>query len=438
MFNLRISLVGGAAILLAATVQAENWPQWRGPAFNGSTPEKNLPAQWSKSNNVAWSAALPGPSAATPVIWGDHVFVSSTDLQNQSLVAMAFNRKTGALLWSHKVSDGFRRDDRSNYASPSPATDGQRVVFFYGNGAMAAFDFTGRKLWERNIQKDYGTFAFLWTFSSSPLLFQNRLYLQVLQRDVPVDGRGRTDGPNESYLLALNPATGQTLWRHVRHSDAVAESREAFSTPIPNLSSPQQEILIVGGDCITGHDAATGRELWRWGTWNPTRIGHWRLVPSPVAGKGVALACAPKASPVFAVKTGGSGILPESFVAWKSDPSSGVTSDVPTPLFYMDDFFILSDLKKTLARVEPATGKIKWSIKTPGNAKYEASPTGADGRIFLMNFKGDVVIVDAQRGEVLQNIQMGDPGDDQIRSTIAVSQGQLFIRTNRRLYCVGQ
>jgi len=438
MFNLRISLVGGAAILLAATVQAENWPQWRGPAFNGSTPEKNLPAQWSKSNNVAWSAALPGPSAATPVIWGDHVFVSSTDLQNQSLVAMAFNRKTGALLWSHKVSDGFRRDDRSNYASPSPATDGQRVVFFYGNGAMAAFDFTGRKLWERNIQKDYGTFAFLWTFSSSPLLFQNRLYLQVLQRDVPVDGRGRTDGPNESYLLALNPATGQTLWRHVRHSDAVAESREAFSTPIPNLSSPQQEILIVGGDCITGHDAATGRELWRWGTWNPTRIGHWRLVPSPVAGKGVALACAPKASPVFAVKTGGSGILPESFVAWKSDPSSGVTSDVPTPLFYMDDFFILSDLKKTLARVEPATGKIKWSIKTPGNAKYEASPTGADGRIFLMNFKGDVVIADAQRGEVLQNIQMGDPGDDQIRSTIAVSQGQLFIRTNRRLYCVGQ
>jgi outer membrane protein assembly factor BamB len=194
----------------------------------------------------------------------------------------------------------------------------------------------------------------------------------------------------------------------------------------------------VGGDCITGHDAATGRELWRWGTWNPTRIGHWRLVPSPVAGKGVALACAPKASPVFAVKTGGSGILPESFVAWKSDPSSGVTSDVPTPLFYMDDFFILSDLKKTLARVEPATGKIKWSIKTPGNAKYEASPTGADGRIFLMNFKGDVVIADAQRGEVLQNIQMGDPGDDQIRSTIAVSQGQLFIRTNRRLYCVGQ
>jgi len=438
MFNLRISLVGGAAILLAATVQAENWPQWRGPAFNGSTPEKNLPAQWSKSNNVAWSAALPGPSAATPVIWGDHVFVSSTDLQNQSLVAMAFNRKTGALLWSHKVSDGFRRDDRSNYASPSPATDGQRVIFFYGNGAMAAFDFTGRKLWERNIQKDYGTFAFLWTFSSSPLLFQNRLYLQVLQRDVPVDGRGRTDGPNESYLLALNPATGQTLWRQVRHSDAVAESREAFSTPIPNLSSPQQEILIVGGDCITGHDAATGRELWRWGTWNPTRIGHWRLVPSPVAGKGVALACAPKASPVFAVKTGGSGILPESFVAWKSDPSSGVTSDVPTPLFYMDDFFILSDLKKTLARVEPATGKIKWSIKTPGNAKYEASPTGADGRIFLMNFKGDVVIADAQRGEVLQNIQMGDPGDDQIRSTIAVSQGQLFIRTNRRLYCVGQ
>lgn len=425
-------------VSLAMGAKAENWPQWRGPLFNGSSPEQNLPSAWSKTENIAWTAPLPGSGAATPVIWNDHVFISSTDPQNGAVVAMAFDRKSGRKLWQHKVSDGIQRDRRSNFAAPSPVTDGQRVIFFYSNGDLVAFDFSGKELWSRNIQKDYGAFAFLWTFSSSPLLFEDKLYLQVLQRDVPVDGRGRRDGPNDSYLLAMDPATGKTLWRHVRPSDAVAESREAFTTPIPYTYKGRTELLIVGGDCLTGHDPKTGREFWRWGTWNPTRIGHWRLVPSPVAGAGIVLACAPKGSPVYAVQAGGSGVLPDSAVVWTSRDSREVSSDVPTPLFYLGDFFVLSDLRKTLTRVEARTGRIKWTLETPGRSKYEASPTGADGKIYLMNFAGDVSVVDAERGKVLETIPMGEPGDDATRSTIAVSQGQLFIRTNEKLYCVGR
>jgi hypothetical protein len=220
-------------LVLAPSAWAENWPQWRGPVFNGSSPETNLPSAWSKTDGVVWSAALPGPSAATPAVWGDRVFLSSTDLQNRSLVALCLDRLTGNIVWQHKISDGLRRDDRSTYSAPSPVTDGQRVFFFYSNGELAAFDFAGLKLWSRNLQTDYGAFAFLWTFSSTPVLFQDRLYLQVLQRDVPAGGRGRTDGPNDSYLLAMDPATGKTLWRVVRPSEAVAESREAFTTPVP-------------------------------------------------------------------------------------------------------------------------------------------------------------------------------------------------------------
>lgn len=424
--------------LFSFVAAAANWPQWRGPNFDGSSPEKNLPVKWSNTENVAWTLALPGVSAATPVIWENHVFVSSTDRATRSVWAICAHRKTGAVMWKHKVADGDRKDDRSTFASPSPATDGQRVIFFYGNGELVAFDFAGKKLWGRNIQKDEGDFAFLWTFSTSPLLYDGKLYMQVLQRNVPVQGRGRKDGPIESYLLAIDPVTGKTLWRHVRPSDAEAESLEAFSSPIPFEHGGRKEILVAGGDCVSGHDPSNGKEFWRWGTWNPQRIGHWRLVPSPVAGGGVVLACAPKGSPIYAIAAGAKGNLSDGDFAWKGDPQQGITSDVPTPLFYDGDFFIWSDVKKSVSRVEAKTGQVKWTVKTPGSSKYEASPAGADGKVYGMNFKGDVVVVDAAKGEILSTIPMGEDGDDSTRSSIAIAGGQLFIRTNSKLFCVGK
>ena len=426
-------------LLGTQVANAENWGQWRGPFFNGSTTEKNLPAEFSKTENIAWTVEMPGPAASTPVVWGDRVYISTTDSAAQSLLAMCIDRRSGKALWQHKVADGMRRDDRSNFASPSPATDGTQVFFFYGNGELAAFNCAdGRKLWARNLQKDYGDFAFQWTFSTSPLLYDGKLYMQVLQRNVPVGGRGFKDKPNESYLLALNPADGKELWRVVRPSEAVAESLEAFSTPVPFEHGGRKEILIAGGDCLTGHDPATGKELWRWGTWNPNKIGHWRLVPSPAAGAGIILGCAPKGDPIYAVKAGANGALQQDDIAWKSEKQSKISSDVPTPLFYDGDFFVLSDVRRGLSRVEPGTGKVKWSLDTPGRIKHEASPSGADGKIYIMNFAGDVTIVDANKGEVLRTIPMGDQGDDMTRSSIVIAQGQLLIRTNKRLYCVGK
>lgn len=415
---------------------AGHWPQWRGPEFNGSSPEKGLPSEWTKEEAV-WSVAMPGPSAATPIIWGDLVFLSTPDNATRSLHALCLDRKTGKILWDKTVGEGLiRRDDRSNFAAPSPVADADKVIFFYSNGTMVAFDHQGRELWRRDITQDYGDFAFLWTFSSSPMLHDGKLYLQVLQRDVPVNGRGRRDGPNESYLLALDPASGKTLWRQTRPSEAVAESREAFSSPIPFEYEGRREILIAGGDCLTGHDPKNGRELWRWGTWNPRKIGHWRLVPSPVTGDGVILVCAPKGSPIYAIKAGGQGVLDDSAIAWRTDQQRDVSSDVPTPLFYEGDFFVLSDVRKNLSRVDPDHGKVKWTLELPG-PKLEASPTGADGKIYLMNFRGDVFVVDAAEGKLLKTIPMGEPGDDMIRSTIAVADGQLFIRTNKKIFCIG-
>ncbi|MBI5820813.1 MAG: PQQ-like beta-propeller repeat protein [Verrucomicrobia bacterium] len=424
--------------LLAASAQAGDWPQWRGPFFNGSTDERGLPSKWSKTENIAWVADLPGPAASTPVVCGNRVFLSGVDATNNSLQVMCFDRASGKRMWSHDVAQGISRDHRSNYANASPVTDGTLVVFLFGNGDLVCFDLSGVRRWSRNIERDFGPFAFYWTFGGSPLLFDGRLYLQVLQRDVPVQGRGRSDRENESFLLALDPRTGKTLWRHVRPSQAVGESRESHTTPIPMVYKGQPQLVIAGGDALSGHDPATGKEIWRWGSWNPQRNRSWPLIASSVAADGVALVCVPKGQPVYAIRVDQTGTLDERGVAWNTHDARTVTSEVPTPAYYDGDFFVLSDSRKTLSRLDPHTGAVKWNIRTPGKAKYEASPLAADGKIYLINFDGQVAVIRAQDGQLINEIPMDEPADGgMVRSSIIASHGQLFIRTTRRLYCIG-
>ena len=427
-------------VLVAGSItHAGDWPNWRGPYFNGSTDEKNLPSDWSQTEGIAWSVDLPGSSAATPIIFKDRVFLSGVDSDKDVLLAMCFNRADGKLLWRHEIAKGISHDRRSTFAASSPVTDGEIVVFFYANGDLVCFDVSGNRKWARNLHDDYGEFAFNWTFASSPTLFNGRLYVQVLQRDVPVRGRGLTDRKNESYILAVNPATGKDLWRQIRPSEARAESLEAYSTPIPYSFGGKEQLLVVGGDVLTGHDLQTGEELWRWGTWNPRRIGHWRHVPSPVVGEDIVLVCAPKNDPVYAIKPKGTGMLGDSAIAWDSRDVREISSDVPTPAFYDGDFFVLSDLRKCLSRVEPKTGKARWTIQTPGSAKYEASPLAADGKIYIINHAGEAVIVNAANGDVLKVISMDKvSGQQAVRASISAAYGQLFIRTTNRLYCVGK
>jgi outer membrane protein assembly factor BamB len=292
--------------LLAFTLplQAENWPQWRGPAFNGTSSEKNLPGEITDAS-IKWQTPLPGFSGATPAVWGDKIFVTSPD-SNKDLLLFCVDRKDGKVRWQKTVSTGDIVKGRGNMASPSPVTDGKAVYALFGTGDLAAYNFAGQELWKRNLGADYGKFAIMWIYGSSPLLFEGKLYVQVLQRSpAPEDypGMAGAAGERESYLLALDPETGKTLWKHVRPSEARMESLESYASPVPHVVGGKAQLLLVGGDVLSGHDPATGVELWRGAGINRKR-GEWmRVVPSPLSAGDVAIACGPKQEPTVAFRT---------------------------------------------------------------------------------------------------------------------------------------
>ena len=427
---LRIAFALVCLTLIGRSASAEDWPQWRGPAFNGSTTESGLPTAWSKTENVAWVTPLPGLSGATPIVFGDRVFVTSVDAQYNDLLAICLDRTDGKVLWKKKTGKD-RSVARNNMASPSPVTDGKSVFFYYGTGGLIAFDYEGKKLWEREIEKDHGPFSIMFGYSSSPLLFRGKLYIPVIQnKSANAYRQTGWKQPLDSYLLAIDPQTGKDLWKQVRRTDAVGEAQEAYTTPIPYEGPGRRSILLTGADYFTVHDPDTGVETWRWGAWNPRKINHWRIVPSVVTAPGIALIGAPKHNTFFALRLDD----PEAKdpVAWTLPRP---TPDASTPLYYGGRFYILDDDARVMICVDAKTGEKKWQGSLGGDQVFRASPTGADGKIYCVNEGGRVVVLAAgDEFKILGEVTMGEGF---VRSSIVAAYGKLFIRTARNLYCIG-
>ncbi len=430
-----------AAVTLAFTftASAENWPQWRGPNLDGTSPEKNLPVEWSVEKGVKWKTPLPGFSGATPAIWGDSIFVSSPD-ENKNLLLLCLNKKDGTVRWKVQLGEGDINKGKGNMASPSPVTDGKTVWALFGTGDLAALDFQGKILWKRNLGTDYGKFAIMWLYGSSPLLFDGRLYVQVLQRSpAPADypGLAGSAGDRESYLLALDPQTGKTQWKHVRTTTATIEAMESYATPVPHKVGGKMQLLVVGGDCLTGHNPATGQELWRGYGLNPKQGAFMRVVPSPVSAGNLAIACGPKKEPLLAFHTDRTGDISETGVAWKLDEDK--TPDVCTPVYSNGKLYALDgDKSHTLTCFNAKTGEKLWEGQVPESGTViRSSPTLADGKLYIVNEKGTTYVIDATASE-FKLLATNVLPDENVRGTIAVSDGQLFIRGTQFLYCIGK
>ena len=411
---LLVTLFGMSAVVSA------NWPAWRGPAGDGVSAEKNLPTKWGPSENIAWKIALPQWSGATPVIWGDTIFLNVAEADGDTLTLWALARSNGAVMWKKHLSSGNNKQRKQNMSSPSPVTDGITVWVMTGTGILKAFDFKGNELWMRDIQKDFGRFGLNWGYANSPLLHDGDLIVPVLHGM-------KTDDP--SYLLRIDGKSGKTEWRVERPTNAIRESPDSYITPTVAKVGNAYEIIINGGDDVTGHDPATGKELWRANGLNPDNNPAYRIVASPVTFGDIVIAPT-RERPMLVLRAGGRGNVTTSHKLY--DFNNG--PDVPTPVTDGTYLYVVND-RGIAYCLELKTGKQVYGPERLTPATYSSSPVLADGKIYITSEDGVTSVYrSGPKFELLAENKM----DDYTLSSIAVKEGQLFLRTAGWLWAIGQ
>lgn len=406
------------------TLCADPWPSWRGPAGNGISQEKNVPIEWDAEKNVAWKTALPGPAGATPVVWGDHIFLTSVD-DDGHLLLMAFDR-SGKELWRREVAQGNKnvRGDEGNSASPSPITDGRHVWSFFANGLLCCFTVEGKEVWKFDVQDRYGKLNIAFGLTSTPLLDQGVLYQQLIHGD-------RDASTQEARVFALEAATGRELWSVKRPSDAYEENEHSYASAVLYDDGSQKFLLSHGADFVVAHDLKDGHELWRCGELNkksnydPTL----RFVASPAVAKDLIIVPSAKKGPVLALKANGHGDITKQpeFHWW----SSARTPDVPSPLIVGELVYLCME-NGDLAIIKARTGQ-QLDYQRTHRQRHRSSPVFADGHIYLTARDGKTTVVKAT--EKVEIVAENDLGED-ISASPALADGVFYFRTFKHLWAI--
>jgi outer membrane protein assembly factor BamB len=407
-------------LLVAGAVNADNWPQFRGPNTQGHSVEANLPLKWSATENVAWKTALPGEAWSSPIVWGDHIFVTTTMDAGTSCRVIALQRKTGAILWDKEVfkQTTRRKEGRNSYATPTPATDGRLVYVCFGDGSFAALNFDGRVAWTNREHPFYGQHG----LGTALLLHDGML---MMARDGSSDGEDKKLGwqtPwDKSYVVALDARTGKERWKAAR-----GLSRISHGTPaIWKAPDGRTQVISEAGDVLQGFDLKTGVRLW-----SSEVIGEGK-VPSIVLGDGLAFTAGGwggKES-IKAFRLGGAGDLKESNLVWEQ--RKGMPK-VPSMIYLKPYLFAITDVGVATC-MKAATGELLWQQRVGGN--FSASPVAAEGRIYFLGHDGETTVIKAApEFTVLSK----NPLNESAQASPAISQGQLFIRTERHLFAIGR
>ncbi|MBI4873371.1 MAG: PQQ-binding-like beta-propeller repeat protein [Acidobacteria bacterium] len=415
-----------------------NWPQWRGPNSDGSAPRAHdLPVSWSPTENVLWRTATPSWSAATPIVWEDRIFLTSaeegsarlkidpgagrgaTQAGRDKVFLLAANRKDGAILWQRQIDSENLLWRKQNSASPSPITDGKLVWIMTGNGKLSCFTVSGQEVWRRDIQAEYGRFGLNHGYASTPLLHGDRLYVQVIHGF-------KTKDP--SYVFAVDKATGKTLWKVVRATDAVQESLDNYSTPQIAAVQGKPQLVISGADCVTGHDLAAGKELWRIRGFNPSGNPFNRTIASSLVIGEHVFTPSTRGRPFVAFRAGGAGDITGKNEIW----TNNLGADVPTATTDGKYLYMLKD-NGSLSAVEALTGKVMYEGQRLELGTYSASPLLAEGKIYCISEGGTTTVVKA--GPAFEILGTSKLDSLTLASPVAVGN-QIFIRTGDYLYCL--
>jgi outer membrane protein assembly factor BamB len=408
-----------AAAPLRPVPRADNWPQWRGPTYDGVSKETNLPAEWSETKNIVWKLPMPGMGSSTPAVWGDRIFLTSQDGPNLVLLCASTEGKE---LWRHKLGTGERkaRGDEGNMASASPSTDGVHVWAFVGTGDLVCCDLDGKEAWRIDLQERYGRFKNQFGMHSTPLLHGDRLYLQLIHS-------------GGAWVIALDKATGKEVWKVERKSDGKDECEHSYASPCLWQVGKEAYLITHGNDYAIAHRLEDGSEIWRVGDLNPKNKYNrtLRFVASPVAVSDLIVVPSAKNGPVVAVKPDASGTINngDAGEVWRMAHN---TPDVPSPLVH-DGLVYLCRENGVLICLDARTGKVHYEHRTH-DTRHRASPVFADGKVYLTARDGVVTVVKAgPTFEILATNRL----PDEMTASPAVANGRIYLRGWKTLYAIG-
>ncbi len=404
--------------LASATAYAGDWPRFRGPTGQGVSAETGLPTLWSATDNVAWKLEIPGQGWSSPIIYGDRVFITTATDAGTSCRILCIDRKTGQLLWNTEVfkQDIRRKESKNSYATPTPATDGKTVYAVFGGGSIAAVDFAGKILWTHHDVKFYSQHG----LGASPIIHED-LLIQ------PYDGSSETGDRyvgwqkpwDKSFILALDRRTGKEKWRARR-----GMSRIAHVTPQVAEVDGKPQLISAAGDVIQGHDLKSGELIW-----TASSVGEG-VVPSVVIGEGLVFTAAGFGKPAIrATRPGGTGDVTKTHIVWEQ------TDQVPTmsSFVYHDGRLYTAKENGFAMCLDARTGKPLWKQRIGGT--HSASPVVADGKVYFLSEEGEATVIEA--GAEFKLIAKNRI-PEKCQASYAVSGGQIFIRTEKNLYCIGK
>jgi len=405
-------------VLVVLPVAAEDWPRFRGPTGQGISTETNLPLEWSATENIAWKTPLPGEGWSSPIVVGDRVFMTATTEEGVSCRVLCVDRRDGKLLWNVEVARQVptRKEKQNSYATPTPVSEGERVYVVFSDGTLAALAFDGSILWRNRDYKFYSKHG----LGASPILHGDQLLMPF---DGSSDGEDKQIGWKKpwdrAFLLSLDKRTGKELWKGKR-----GLSRIAHVTPNLLRSGDETQIISAAGDVVQGFDPASGERLW-----SVYSQGEG-VVPSIVLGDGLIYTASGFEKPTIrAIRPGGKGDVTATHIAWEQ------TRGVPSlsSLLYIDPHVYAVTEAGVATCYRADTGEVVWQERLGGN--HSASPVSAEGRIYFLSEQGETTVIAAgPKFEILARNDLGEIS----KASIAISQGQLFLRTEKHLYCIGE
>ena len=423
---MRLTLPTVALLVLGTAARADNWPGWRGPTGQGHCAETDLPVKWSATENVKWKVPLPDEGNSTPVVWGDRVFVTQAadktawppkgnggPASAETRMLLCFRRSDGKELWRKEVT--YKEPESTHgtnpFCSASPATDGERVVVSHGSAGVYCYDLDGKELWRR----DLGKCEHIWGNAASPVLYKDLVILNF--------------GPGpRTFLIALDKRTGKDVWKADEKGSKPQEYYGSWSTPVVATIKGRTELVMSWAGAVKSYDPASGVLLWTCRGLEKDKAKDMLTYTSPLVGEDVVVAMAGFGGAAIGVKAGGSGNVTDTHRLWRvpNNPQR-----IGSGVIVGEHVYAVNE--PGLVCIELRTGKEVWQERVAGGVW--SSVVHAGGRLYVVGQGGETVVCAAKpQFELIAR----NPLKERTRASIAPSDGELFIRTYKHLWCISE